>query len=175
MAEKDAIRSSGRLVSIGLLTWLSMLGVDFFLHAGLLAGLYTRSSPFLLSTEDAFRLIPVGYFSFLLLATLLLWLMLKLGMAGWRSGLQFGLQLGLLVWGALVLGLASISTADLDLLTGWWLGQTIEMGIGGAVAGHGLQSERLGRLTLTVIGMVLFLILVAIAFQNLGLGPAAGS
>jgi hypothetical protein len=35
-----------RLVLIGLLSWLSMLAVDFFLHGGLLAKLYVRPSPY---------------------------------------------------------------------------------------------------------------------------------
>jgi tryptophan-rich sensory protein len=168
-------QTSGRLVSIGLLSWLSMLGVDFFLHGGLLAGLYVRTSPFLLPPEDAFRLIPVGYFAFLLLASLLLWLILRLQISGWKSGLVFGFQLGLMVWGALMLGLASISTADLDLLTGWWLGQTVEMGVAGAVAGHGLRAERLGRTTLSVIGLVIFLMIVTIVMQNVGLAPVPGA
>lgn len=107
-----------RLVSIGLLSWLSMLGVDFLLHGGVLAGLYAQPGPFLLQPSDAFGQVPLGYASFLLLSALLLWLKLRLGLSGWRQGFPFGLRSGALIWGALVLGLFSVSTAGLALLAG---------------------------------------------------------
>lgn len=56
-----------RLGVIGLLSWLSMLGADFFLHGGLLASLYIQPSPFLLPPWDSFKRIPLGYLSALLL------------------------------------------------------------------------------------------------------------
>ena len=104
--------SKGRVVALTLIAWLSMLGVDFLLHAGLLADLYRHPSPFLVSPATAFALIPVGYLSFLLLAVLLVWLLLRLRLAGWRAGALFGLEVGGLTWGAFVLGLLSISTAS---------------------------------------------------------------
>jgi hypothetical protein len=67
-----------------------MLGFDFLLHAGLLAGLYLQPSPFLLPPVTALALIPAGYLSFLLLAVLLVWLMRRLKLAGWRAGAIFG-------------------------------------------------------------------------------------
>ena len=100
-----------RFAALALLAWLSMIGFDFFLHAGLLARLYVEPSPFLLSPTQAFSLIPLGYLSFLVLAILLIWLMGKLEIYGWRRGLIFGFKLGALAWGAFILGLFSISTA----------------------------------------------------------------
>jgi hypothetical protein len=44
-----------------VLGWLAMIGVDFFLHAGLLAPLYDWDSPFLLRPDEAFVRIPIGY------------------------------------------------------------------------------------------------------------------
>jgi hypothetical protein len=164
-----------RLVSIGLLSWLSVLGVDFFLHAGLLARLYVQPSPFLLPPMDAFRLIPLGYLSFLLLSVLLLWLMSRLGLSGWRQGFSFGLRLGALISGAGMLGLLSISTAELSLLVGWFVGQSVEMGIAGAVAGSGLAGTRLRTILVRVLALILFLVVVTIAMQNTGLAPAAQS
>jgi hypothetical protein len=144
-----------------------MLGVDFLIHGGLLASLYSQSSPFLLPPLEAFRRIPIGYLSFLLIAVLLLWLMVRIGVAGWRDGLVFGLKLGLLTWGAILLGMLSISTAPTNLMIGWWLGQSIELGIAGAVAGYGLEAERLRNLVLRVIGIVIVLLLITILLQNI--------
>ena len=143
--------------------------MTFFLHAGLLARLYVEPSPFLLPPERAFALIPVGYLSFLGLTILLIWLMARLGIQGWRQGAVFGLKLGALTWGALVVGLLSISTASLALLIGWFLGQTIELGI----AGSGFKGVRLGRLFLQVLALVIGAFAITILLQTLGLAPAA--
>jgi len=164
--------STGRLCGLGLLAWLTMLGVDFFLHGGLLAGFYVEPGPFLLPPAEAFRLIPLGYLAFLLLAIMLLWLMVRLGVAGCRPGLMFGLQLGALVWGALVLGLASVTSAPWALLAGWFAGQSLEMGVAGAVMGSGLAGRRLGGLLWRVAVLVLVLLVLTVVLQSVGLAPA---
>ena len=165
-------RSLRWLVGLGALVWLSMIAVDFFLHAGLLAPLYIQPSPFLLPPETAFALIPLGYLSFILLAVLLVWLAVALQLAGTRPGFLFGLKLGTLIWGAFMMGLASISTASPSLIVGWFVGQTLEMGIGGAVAGYGLQRDRLMPLALRVGLMLLASIILTILLQSLGLAPS---
>jgi len=148
-----------------------MIGVDFLVHGGLLAAFYVEPSPFLLPLEKAFRLIPLGYLSFLLLATLLVWLMLKLDVRGWRDGLIFGLKLGALVWGAMVLGLLSISTASVELLVGWFCGQTIEFGIAGMFAGSGLNGARLIRLFMAVIALAFLSIIITVVLQSADVAP----
>jgi hypothetical protein len=144
-----------------------MLGFDFFLHAGLLAGLYLRPSPFLLPPARAFRLIPLGYVSFLLMAVLLTWMMDKLEIVGKRRGLVFGLKFGGMVWGAFVLGLMSISTADVALLLGWLIGQALELGIAGAVVGGGLYGEHLKRVFMAVITFTMLSVIITILYQNM--------
>ena len=116
--------SNRRLALIAMVSWLSMLGFDFFLHAGLLAGLYQETSPFLLSPLEAFKRIPLGYLSFLLLAVLLIWLMCRLKIVGLFPGLSFGMKLGVFIWGSGALGLLSVSTASFILMAGWFVGQT---------------------------------------------------
>src|SRR5947209_7534433 len=59
--------SGQRLALISLLAWLAMIGLDFFLHGGLLAGLYTAPAAFLLPPAQAFSRIPLGYAGFFLL------------------------------------------------------------------------------------------------------------
>lgn len=157
-----------RIVLLTLIAWLSMLGFDFILHAGVLAELYLRPDPFLLPPARAFALIPVGYLSFLVLAAMLAWLMVRLESSGWRRGAVFGLQLGALIWGAFALGLLSISTASPLLLAGWFVGQTLELALAGAVLGAGLAGMRLRPLFLLVLAFVLVAAAVTIALQSFG-------
>jgi hypothetical protein len=148
-----------------------MLGFDFLLHAGILARIYLQPSPFLLPPLTALTLIPVGYLSFLLLSVLLVWLMIRLDLAGWRQGALFGLELGGLTWGAFLLGLASISTASYSLLIGWFIGQTLELTIAGAVVGSGLAGMRLRRLFGIVLIFALLSLFITIILQSLGVVP----
>jgi len=161
-----------RMALIVLLGWLAMLGLDFFLHGGLLAGLYLEPSPFLLAPDRAFALIPVGYLSFVLLSVALVWLMARLGITGGREGALFGLKLGALVWGALVLGLASVSTASLALLAGWFAGQVAELALAGYFVGRALAGGSLKRLFGEAIALVLALAIATIILQSLGIAPA---
>lgn len=168
-----ATTSLRHLVHLAFLGWVSMLGTDLVLHAGILAWLYAQPSPFLLDPLQAFNRIPLGYLSFLVLAALLAYLAVRLDIQHWRAGLRFGLTLGASVWGALALGLASISTAPWALLVGWFVGQTIELGVAGALVGAGLQGERTRRLWLFVIGWCIAAIAITVLMQNVGLAPPA--
>jgi hypothetical protein len=165
-------RNWQRLVLITLLGWLAMIGIDFFLHGGLLAGLYSAPAPFLLSPAQSFMRLPLGYSAFFLLAILLVWLLRERRVAGPAPGFGFGLKLGALAWGALVLGLASISTAEPLLLLGWFVGQTVELAVGGAVIGAALAGQSLSRLLGAVIILDLALVVATVALQSLGLAPA---
>ena len=159
------------VLQLTLIAWLSMLGFDFLLHAGLLAELYLQPSSFLLPKTTAIALVPIGYLSYLPLAILLVWLMIRLRLAGAREGALFGLELGGLIWGAFVLGLLSVSTANVSLLIGWFIGQTLELAIAGAVIGSGLGRVRLRRLFGIVLVFVLLAIVTTIILQSLGVVP----
>ena len=155
-----------------LAAWVLSLGVDLFLHGGLLAQIYVVPQPFLLAPEEAFRRIPLGYLTFLWLTASLYWLLHRLGVRGAAAGFRYGAAAGSVVWGALVVGLYSISTASVPLLAGWWIGQTIELGLAGAVLGAAAAGLRRGRMWALVIGVVVLLIIVTIALQSLGYAPA---
>ncbi|MDH3529272.1 MAG: hypothetical protein OEQ28_06880 [Acidobacteriota bacterium] len=161
-----------RVAAVIGLSWLSMIGTDFLLHGGLMARFYIEPGGFLLPPEQAFNLIPLGYLSFLLLACLLVWLMRLLKLSGARQGLLFGLKLGAFVWGALVLGLLSITSADPYLLAGWFVGQTAELGIAGAFAGSAFSGTKLGRLFGAVILLIIACAVITIILQSTGLAPA---
>ena len=165
--------SKRRITGAVFLSWLAVLGLDFFIHGGILARLYQEPSPFLLSPEQAFKLIPFGYLSFLLTSVIIVWLMLRIKIQGRRAGLIFGLKLGALMGGASILGLLSISTARLVLLIGWSLGQVVEMGLAGLVAVEFLETERPGRLLVYVLIFILITFIITLIMQNTGLAPAA--
>jgi hypothetical protein len=171
MRDRFVAPTAGRVVALTVIAWFSMLGVDFLVHGGFLAGLYHQPSTFLLPSATAFARIPLGYLSFLVLAILLTWLMLRLKLAGWQAGTVLGLELGGLLWGAFVLGLLSISTAGLPLLLGWFVGQTLELAIAGAVMGSGLAGRRLRWLVGMVIGLVVLCVAVTIIIQSSGVVP----
>ncbi|MEJ2217176.1 MAG: hypothetical protein P8099_11230 [Gemmatimonadota bacterium] len=173
MADSDPPAVGRRMIRVTVLAWVAMLGFDALLHAGLLARLYDGPNAFLLTPEQAFGRIPLGYTSFLVQALLLTWLCWRLDIRGAGEGLRFGLLLGAVIWGSLTLGLASISTAPAILLVAWFVGQTVEMGIAGAVLGAGLSADRLRRLALFVILFVLACLVVTVALQNIGLAPPA--
>jgi hypothetical protein len=113
----------------------------------------------------------LGYLSFLILAALLTGLMAQLEIDGLRRGAGFGLLLGAMIWGALCLGLYSISSAAPDLLWGWFAGQTLELGLAGAVVGADLGGMKARRLILAVIGWVILAFVLTVALQSLGLAP----
>lgn len=150
-----------------------MLGTDLLLHAGVLARHYARPSPFLLDPAAAFSLIPLGYLSFFVLAALLTRLAVRLDIGTWRRGLFFGLGLGASIWGALVLGLASISTASWSLLAGWFVGQTVELGVAGCIVGAALSGVPSRKLWGIVLGWCIVAFVTTVLMQNLGWAPAS--
>jgi len=151
--------------------WLLSLGFDFFLHGGLLARLYVEPSPFLLGPEDAMRRIPLGYLAFLILTLALYWLLRRLHVTGLTAGFRHGVGAGVVVWGALAIGLFSITTARWAVLAAWWIGQTIELGLAGAVLGAAANGVPLKRIWAVVGGAVLVFFIATAILQSLGLAP----
>lgn len=163
--------TTARAASAILAAWVLSLGIDIFLHAGVLAHLYREPSPFLLTAEQALRRIPIGYLAFLGLTVSLYWLLQQLRVRGAMAGFRLAAVAGAIVWGALALGLYSISTAPLPLLGGWWFGQTIELGTAGAVLGASASGARLGRIWKLVIAAVVACLIGIVVLQTLGLAP----
>jgi hypothetical protein len=158
-----------RPIATTLVAWASMVGVDLLLHAGLLAPLYDWDSPFLLSPEEAFIRIPAGYLGIGVLAGALTWLLPRLGVARARDG---AVVAGTGVWGALLLGVWSIASADPGLLLGWWAGQTVQLAVGGALIGAAIAGTPIRRLGWSAVGIVLIGIVAAVVLQSIGYAPA---
>lgn len=148
------------------------MGIDVYLHGGLLARLYVEPSSFLLPAEDAFRRIPLGYLTFLILTIGLFWLFRRLHVRGAAAGFRLGAVAGAVAWGALVLGLYSISTASPSLLAGWWMGQSVELAFAGAVLGAVTDGVSLKRVWAIVGVAVVALAAATVALQSMGLAPA---
>lgn len=164
-------RAVPRPVATAALAWIAMIGVDLALHAGLLAPLYDWQSPFLLEPGDAFARIPIGYLAFLVLSVALLWLLPRLKIQGGRDGALVAGAAGAVTWGALLLGLWSISTVDLPLLAGWWVGQTVELAVGGLVIGSILGGARPGAVAWKVGALVVAAAALAVLLQTIGYAP----
>jgi hypothetical protein len=86
--------------------------------------------------------------------------------------MRYGLIVGAIGWGALVIGLYSISTASPPLLAGWWIGQAAELGLAGAVLGAAAAGTPLKRIWTVVAAAAVALVIATIALQSLGLAPA---
>jgi hypothetical protein len=166
------ILSPRSTISLVMAAWLLSVGFDFFLHGGLLARLYMRESPFLLDPMTAFARIPAGYLTFLLLTGGLMLLFRRLNIRGWRDGGKVGLAVGLFVWCTMALGLWSITTASVDTLLGWGIGQGIELGLAGMVLGAGRAGTPLTRIWGRVAGGVVVFVVLTVVLQNVGWAPA---
>ena len=184
MGESEQVRSRDHHTPAGatgvrwswsavLAAWMLALGVDLFLHGGLLARLYLVPSAFLLPPAEAFRRIPLGYFAFFLLTSGLAWLLQRLAVRGATTGFRVGLGAGALTWGAFLLGLASITPAAPSLLAAWWVGQTLELGLSGAVLGAAAAGVPLRRLWMRVGLVVVGFLALTILLQSLGFAPTA--
>lgn len=172
MSQEWMNRTYARPLPAVLIAWLLSLGVDLFLHAGLLARLYLIPSAFVLPADKAFRRIPLGYLAFLLLTAALFWICRRLDVRGIRAGWWHGFVFGVVVWGSLALGLYSISTASVPLLTAWWVGQAVELGVSGGVMGGLAAGISPRRMLLRVVLIVVALIVLTIVLQSLGVAPA---
>ncbi|HSR48418.1 MAG TPA: hypothetical protein VLL77_10605 [Anaerolineales bacterium] len=160
-----------RYLRLTLLVWLASLGLDFFIHGGILASVYIESTPFLLPGAEAFRRIPLGYLALFLTSALLTWILAQTSARGWRKGLALGLALGTVMGLSSSLGLYSISTVSPGILAAAFAAQILEGGIAGAIVGQGLQARSLGRLTLIVVLAVVVLIAATIILQSTGAVP----
>lgn len=158
------------LLSIGA-AWVLSLGFDVLLHGGLLARLYLNPSPFLLGPEDAFRRIPLGYIAFLVLVSALSWYLRRLGVRGAVAGFRHGAAAGAIVWGAFALGLYSISTVTVPILAGWWIGQTVELGLAGTVLGAVANGVPLKRIWARVAIAAVACAVGTIVLQSVGFAP----
>jgi hypothetical protein len=164
--------SMRRYVGITLLSWLVIMGFDLVQNAGVFARFWREPGSAFLPPEKLYQRIPLGYLSFLVSATMLTWLISRLTIVGWKQGALFGLKLGGFLSISLVLGLACEFPIKPSLLLAWFFDTWTQSIAAAAVIGGGLSSDRPGRLSLMVVGVVILMAIATIVMQNLGFAPA---
>ena len=155
-----------RRVHATLLAWAIVIGVDFALHAGVLAWAWRSPSPFLLPLEELFARIPLGYAAYLAQAVLVVWLTVHLGPSTARAGAALGARLGLLVALFLALALASATTISATMVLVWAVSTLAGFVAAGAVAAPALRAPRLRPLAWRVTGTTLALVVFGVVAQN---------
>ena len=165
--------SRRRLIQITALAWFAVIGLDFFLDAGLLARFYRWDLPGFLPPLKMFQFIPFGYAAFLLWTILLVWLMTRLSISGFRAGAIFGLKVGVLLAAAGFFGQLSVFAFPARMLLLWLVANTSIFTIAGAVTGAALAAQRLRPLARRVVALVLVCLVGGIVLQNIGPNPAA--
>ena len=165
--------SRKRLIQITALAWFAVIGLDFFLDAGLLARFYRWDLPGFLPPLKMFQFIPFGYAAFLLWTILLVWLMTRLSITGFRAGAIFGLKVGVLLAAAGFFGQLSVFAFPASMLLLWLVANTSIFTIAGAVTGAALAAQRLRPIAHRVLALVLLCLVGGIVLQNIGPNPAA--
>jgi hypothetical protein len=80
---------------------------------------------------------------------------------------------GCLLWGALLLGLWSITAADEPLLLGWWAGEAVQLVVAGYLIGSRLGGMSLRTMAWIALGILVVGIVTAVVLQSIGYAPAA--
>ena len=109
---------------------------------------------------------------FLISAGMFTWLMSQLRVFGWKRGAVFGLKLGGFLSITWVLGLVCVFPIKHSILVVWFFGGLVQHISAATVIGIGLSSDRPGRLSAIVVGVVVLLVIATIVMQTLGFAPA---
>jgi hypothetical protein len=160
-----------RLIQATALAWVSMIGLDLLMNAGVLAPFCRWEQPGLLSPAKMFQYIPLGYASFLLWCITLVWLVRQTHSYGALVGARFAAKLGGLLGGAAFLGGLSIFSIAPVTLFCWALDCLADFTLAGAVIGAGLTAPRLGPIVRRVFAVLALCVVFTIALQTVGLAP----
>jgi hypothetical protein len=168
----DAAVTLKRIVQTTLLAWLGVIGLDFFLNAGILAHFYDWNLPSLLPPARMFAYIPLGYAAFLLWCILLAWLMVRTGTVGFSHGTTFGAEVGALYGASTFLAAMSLYTFPVRMVLCWSLDYFLVFTLAGAVIGAGLKAPKLRTVAYRVIAFVIVCLVLTVVLQTLGWAPA---
>lgn len=165
--QPGAVTGNARAVTIAL-AWLGMTALDFLLHGGVLAPLYDWDSPFLVDPSEALLRVPLGYLGLALQATVVYWLLARLGVRHGTSGAAVAAALGGSLWGAFIVGLASISTAPISILVGWLAAEVAELGLAGWIVASRFSGRSPRWLASRIVVLAILAVILTVILQTTG-------
>jgi hypothetical protein len=158
-----------RFILASVLAWLFFLMLDFMAHATLLNLFWAKEYPALKSKEELFRLIPLGYLSFLILTLLIGWVYIRFYREGGnaKKGLSFGAAFGGMF--ALATFLSWYSALNLPVLFVLLVSAVyfIEIAAVGFVYGYLLPPESVIKRVWLLSGVVLLGFVLSVILQNI--------
>jgi len=161
--------SKKRFILSTLLAWLVFLMLDFLAHAGLFTSLWAEDLPALKSKGTLFRLIPLGYLSFLILTFLIGWIYVRLfnTRGSVRKGLGFGMTFGLLFSLSIFLGWYSFINLPILFLLMASLVYFTEISSVGFVYGFLLHPVSVKKRIWGLLAIIFMGLVLGIALQNI--------
>ena len=161
--------SRGRIIPSVFFAWLVFLTLDFLAHASLLSSIWEQGHPALKAKGELFRLIPLGYLSFLFLTILVGWLYKRIfGSEGSAiKGLLFGATFGSLFALSNGLGWYSFLSLPLDFVVWVSLVYFVELAAVGLVFGLLMHPVSLRKRIWLLTGFVILGFVIGIVLQNL--------
>jgi hypothetical protein len=161
--------SRGRILLSFFLAWLVFLAIDFLAHAALLRSLWDEAHPALKPPDELFRLIPLGYLSFLLLTLLMGWLYLRIypTQGNPRKALTFGALFGGLFAGASFFGWYSFLSLPLRFVAWVSLLYLVELTAVGWILGLLLHPHPIKKRAWLLVVFIISGFILGIVVQNL--------
>ena len=150
-----------------ILSFIAILGIDFLFHAGIFVRIYENPQPPLLSNQEAFYRIPLGYLSFLMLDLFLFWLIIKFNYKDYIEGLKFGLLYGITLTSGFLIGLYSIIDVQVSLIFAWFVSQVTESGVAGMILASINSGTSVKKIAQYVFSSFISCLVLGIILQNL--------
>jgi len=158
-----------RFILASVMAWLFFLMLDFLAHATLLNRFWAKEYPALKSKEELFRLIPLGYLSFLILTLLIGWIYIRFVKDGGntKKGLSFGAAFGGLY--AVVTFLSWYSALNLPALFVLLISFVyfIEIAAVGFTFGFLMPPVPVKKRVWALVGIIFFGFVLSIIIQNI--------
>jgi hypothetical protein len=158
-----------RFILASVMAWLFFLMLDFMAHATLLSRFWAKEYPALKSKEELFRLIPLGYLSFLILTLLIGWIYIRFVKDGGntKKGFSFGAAFGGLY--AVVTFLSWYSALNLPALFVLLISFVyfVEIVAVGFTFGFLLPPESVKKRVWALAGIIFFGFVLSIIIQNI--------
>ncbi|MFC1553449.1 hypothetical protein ACFL7D_02335 [candidate division KSB1 bacterium] len=158
-----------RFIISTIMAWLIFIGIDFIIHASVLAELWLKEVPAIKDLTELAYLIPFGYLSFLILTLLFGWIFLKIHPEdpGMNNAVIFGIKFGGLFSAANFSGLYSFVDIPLLHLFAFNFVYFVELTAVSAVYGWMLYSETIKKKVVRLMILFFILLITGLVIQNI--------